>query len=428
MSRKSLARLAAASALASLLVVFIAGCQDDEPLTSVGGNDPAPVFTTSSSANPCFDGQVAHNSSNCSSCAGSDFTINTTSSVAEIKQDLGQTDLCGETNAVLYFDTSNLNNAQCGVLSATLSFHVKSVLSLDVDEIRVRVYSKALSGVCPTSLSSADFVSCGSGYTDLGTVTITGTGWVSFNIPNPSVNLHDFSDGHKHHTLKVVLVDDSDFSSSSGSQLTKIGTKEGTNKPKLDIVTYDCFQTCVDGTVVHEATTPCSNCDASEFTQSTTSQTYLSVFHYEPSSGGCARPEDAALMFDTGSINDGSTIATAKLHFNVSFTDYEGVNSPYVQVYAVSRSSCPSSLGSTDFPFCNSQLVSLGTVYIGGTGFHSLTISNPNTYVNKQGITEFVVVDASTISYLPGGSGSAWTVLSAAEDEARFRPRLEVRF
>jgi hypothetical protein len=212
-----------------------AACTNDKPsaparLSSQKGiGNPDHLLTTTYS--PCLDGEIDHTTTDCDSCGSSFFSSNTTALTATVTGDEAQTGNCVKRKQmVIVFNTSDLGSAPS---SATLHFTVKTIgPSLDVTTDIIRVYSKTGSTPCQTTLGPNDFIGCGSGYTNLGTLTISGTGAKSFTVPNPGTNIS--SNG----ITKFVLVDASEYSSGDGQQKFIIHTQEATtssNRPTLDV-------------------------------------------------------------------------------------------------------------------------------------------------------------------------------------------------
>jgi len=180
------------------------------------------------------------------------------------------------------------------------------------------------------------------------------------------------------------------------------------------------FSPCLDGEAAH-ATTNCSSCNSSDFTFDT-SATTATVLGDEPESGLCKKRKQMPILFDTSSLGDPASVATLK--FYVQSTTGLDVLTFRLRVYVKSRSTpCPSALDPGGFVGCG-NFTDLGTITITSTGLKSFTVPDAEDNIDEDGITEFVLVDAS--EYEESGEREA-TIVIRTQNHATTssRPTLE---
>jgi hypothetical protein len=217
-------------ALGLMFWIIAVGCEEKAtaPLPRLVKSS-GPQIATVTDFTPCLDGEVDHGTTNCTSCT---VTSNTTANTATVFGDESMTDNCRKRKqVVLNFDTSPLDD-NATITATTLAFKVKTNLGLDVNTAQIRFHLKSISGSCPTAIDSLDFIGCGGGFNDLGTLTVSGTGSYFFTVPSPNSYINRTG------ITKIVLVDDSSYSTGDGQQTFVIRTNEdgtSTNRPKLSV-------------------------------------------------------------------------------------------------------------------------------------------------------------------------------------------------
>ena len=375
----------------TVTAVMWGGCLNPEK-PPLGPEEPRQALGTGSVTilSPIFlDGEIAHKNSNCTGCADSDFDIDRSGYAARVQRDSTHTGICGEKQVAIVFDSSVLF-PQCAIVNATLTFHVKSTLSLNVKTHQLRIYSKKLTGSSPANLTHNEFIGCGTGYLDLGTITITGPGQRSFSIPNPDTNIN------KSGCTVFVIVDASAFENAEASQAAQIGMSEGSSPAELSVVTGHCIGPCLDGTVTHSGDVSCSECDSLAFdTTSPSARVYIEWGF------NCPSYKQAAFWFDTSGLADTSTIRSATFRFNVKDYATWNVLTHELRVYTRKLAgACPLGFSNSDWVPCGTY-IDLGTITIRGRGEHEFVVPTPDSSINKSGLTEFVLVDASTFDGIP---------------------------
>lgn len=185
--------------------------------------------------------------------------------------------------------------------------------------------------------------------------------------------------------------------------------------PQPGVLTTTTFGKCVAGWVRHDPGVQCDDCDAGNFTSSTSGAILVALGHPQT----CESFKQGPIMFDTSSLDDNTTITSAKLKFNVKTYETNNIYQPRLRIYADNTNPCPSALDGKHFYPCSQTLVNLGTIDITSTGNYEFTIPSPDSRIDKANTTVFLIVDASVpdlyaslwdtaFEIRPSAVGSAW--------------------
>ncbi len=182
---------------------------------------------------PSCDGCGSHAASGCATCSGNFTTLSPAGATCVISKDASKAQLCGRGVYVVGFATTAGSYS-----SGTLTFSVKKSLGLDVSTARVRVLAKNSSSCDDmgdadqySAQSGESTVDCGS-WTDLGTVDVGSIGSKTLTIPNINSVI---GNGY----TRFLLVDASDYDTSSGQQTTTIYTNAATNSANRPVLTLN---------------------------------------------------------------------------------------------------------------------------------------------------------------------------------------------
>lgn len=180
--------------------------------------------------NACNDGSSNHASKGCATCTGNNTAVSPAASPSDVSKDASKIELCGRKSYVVSFPTQHGN-----YFSGTLTFRVVATSGIDLTSARVRVLARN-SASCDdmgdpdqySAQAGEGIVNC-NGWSDLGTVDVSTTGNKVLTIPNVNSVI---GDGY----TRFLLVDASDFTASTGSEITSIVTNAGvSNRPVLTL-------------------------------------------------------------------------------------------------------------------------------------------------------------------------------------------------